>query len=318
MSSTIQRCIQLCTLLTALVLSFQSQAAYQFTTVDYPNAVSTSLWGINDSGQVVGNATFSDGSDTNFIYDINKRTFTNISAPADTGLLGINGSGVLVGGVTAKHIESGIIRDKSGRYQSFSVPGWDNTEARGVNKSGLIAGFAYAKTNDDTIGFVYDPVTGHFDTFLLQTVFPSPTIAQGINAGGQVAGSVFLPANAPGTGCIDQGRYGFVRSATGAITYFFVNGGNTAARGINDSGLIAGFANGVGFVATLSGGGSCQSLTVAAGNVLSSNNPNEAGAFAQSINNGGVVSGAWQEYLGGNPSRPTSYTMHGFIATPTK
>jgi len=50
--------------------------------------------------------------------------------------------------------------------------------------------------------------------------------------------------------------------------------------------------------------------------LLSSNNPNEVGAFAQGINSSGVVSGAWQQDVSGDPDDPASYTMHGFVATP--
>lgn len=318
MKTSMQRCIQLFMVLAALVFSNAALAAYQFTTVDYPGALSTSLWGINDSGQVVGAAQLVvDGPTQNFIYDVKARTFTNVSAPVGTGLLGINASGVLAGGVIdMSGIERGTIRSTTGTYQSFTLPGWDNTEARGVGTSGLVSGFAYSSSTIDTIGFIYNPANSHFDTFLLQSTFPSPTIAQGINGSGQVVGSVFLAANAPGTGCVAQSRYGFLRSPTGAFKYFRVNGNGTAARGINDSGLMTGFAGGEGFVASLSASSSCQSLTVTAENLLTSNDPNDVGTFGQGINNAGIVSGGWQEYLGGDPDDPASYTMHGFVAIP--
>jgi hypothetical protein len=327
MDTAMRRCFLLVAMLVGMLFSLAAQAAYQFTTVDYPGAVSTSFWGINDLGQVVGQAQFVvDGPTVNFIYDVKKGTFTPVSAPVDTGLLGINASPVLVGGITdASGVETGIIRRTNGSYQSFSVPGWDNSEARGVNNQGMVSGFAYHVDKSDpdpnnwfidhSTGFIYDTAHALFVDFL-QSASPNPTIAQGINGLGDVVGSVVLAANAPGTGCVDPTRYGFVRSASAAFKYFRVNGGNTAARGINDAGLIAGFAGGEGFVVSLPAGPTCQSLTVSAGNLLSSNDPNDVGTFAQGINNAAIVSGAWQEYLGGDPDLSSSFTMHGFIAVP--
>jgi hypothetical protein len=321
MQSMNRRFINLFLVLVGFACSFAVQAAYVFTTVDYPGAVSTSLWGINDSGQAVGGATFSNGSQTNFIYDVSKGTFAPVSAPVGTGLLGINASGVLAGGLATGGIESGIILNKKGSPTTFSHPGFDSTQARAIGKSGLVTGFSINLDNnpdpclqeiEGSVGFIYDPASGNFTDIL-----PSPiTIAQGINGRGQVVGSVFLEGLAAPAG---DGLYGFLRDTNGAITLFRVNNRNTRARGITDSGLITGFVNNPGgpkgFVASLSAAPGYQSLSIPPADLLSPANPN-VGTFGQGINNAGVVSGAWTDVTTIPGECGDQNVSHGFIATP--
>jgi hypothetical protein len=56
MKSLLRRCTHLLLAVVGIACSFPALAAYEYTTVDYPGAVSTQLWGINNSGQVVGTA----------------------------------------------------------------------------------------------------------------------------------------------------------------------------------------------------------------------------------------------------------------------
>jgi hypothetical protein len=104
-------------------------------------------------------------------------------------------------------------------------------------------------------------------------------------------------------------RYGWLRTTDGTLTYFQVNGQRTAARGINDSGKIVGFArdpfDGIikGFKIELDGS-QCQAITVATGDLLEF--PGHVALFPQAINNSGVIVGeTWSDLF-----------SHGFIAMP--
>ena len=287
MSSVIRRCIQVFVVLTAIVCSFSAQAAYTFVIVTYPGADGTQLWGVNNSGQMLGQAVYNTAPNVNFLYDAQKKTFTTLApVPGEdnTGMTGINNAGVIVGSAfDSNGIESGLIRNTKGKFTIFSHPGpLDNTEARAVNNRGLVSGYAYDDNMDNYIGFIYDPAHGSYTD--LPFVGSPQVIAQGINTSGEVVGSVRLPDQGKYSD-YPTGRYGFLRDTYGTITLFQVNGFDTRARGINDSGLITGFfvdANGdtngyVGTVPNLS----FQPLNV----------PGAIDTFAQAINNSGQIVG---------------------------
>jgi len=73
-------------------------------------------------------------------------------------------------------------------------------------------------------------------------------------------------------GC-PEGNYKFLRDQNGAETYFLVNGAETQARGITDSGVIVGFFGQFleqgGFVTTLAASPQFQAITVPAEQLLS-------------------------------------------------
>jgi uncharacterized membrane protein len=183
-------------------------------------------FGINDRGQCAI-STFTDGG----IYQHGRFT---ILPPRPDGLptvaTGINNQGLVVGIAFSADFfveQAFILRGTA--YTLFSRPDADGTEARGVSDSGLVS--AVSVKDDAPTGFLYDPVTGT----LTDVVAPgSPfSIVQGINSTNQVAGNGF---GGP------TGRFGFVWEA-GAATTFQVADGRTNARGINDSGVVTGFAN---------------------------------------------------------------------------
>jgi hypothetical protein len=107
-------------------------------------------------------------------------------------------------------------------------------------------------------------------------------------------------------------RYGWLRKTDGTVTYFDVNGGRTSARGITDSGTIAGFVTDP-FTGTSKSfvvkpdGSQCQSITVAAADLLAF--PGNDQTFAGGISNSGVVVGATIDPSG---------VSHGFIAKKVK
>ncbi|MFB3091461.1 MAG: hypothetical protein ACE1ZG_09015, partial [Gammaproteobacteria bacterium] len=104
-------------------------------------------------------------------------------------------------------------------------------------------------------------------------------------------------------------RRGWLRTMDGTVTYFSVNGGATSARGINDSGTIAGFVNDPGsglfkgFVVELDGS-QCQSFTIADADLL--HFPGAVLTVLEGIKNSGEVVGSYDD----------GSTEFGFIARP--
>jgi len=206
---------------------------------------------------------------------------------------------------------SGFIRDKKGNFTIFSHPDTTtSTNARAINNKGIVSGFAATGVPFpfSTVGFTYDPKTDTFTDIIPTSV---RTIAHGINSkGDSVGNSFFLAADDPCGDGPDFVGYSWLHTADGNVTYFTVNGESTRARGINDSGKIAGFIfvagdpNGParGFVVELDGS-QCQEITVAASDLL----VNDLGfedTIPEGISNSGDVVGN----IGGE------FSSHGFIA----
>ena len=289
-----------------------AQADFEFELVDHPGAPDTQVFGINDRGDVVGNG-ITNVAALPFVFAAKKGTFTDVpplAGFARTAVLGTNDSGVLVGSVISvdETTRSGFIRDKKGNFTVLDHPaGVGFTQFRGVNNKGLVTGFR-GDASVIFVGFIYDPKSDAF-TDLIPTGFF--TIAQGINSKGEVVGSTtFLAADDPCPSLTNPfHRFGWLRATDGTVTYFEVNGSHTSARGINDHGSIAGFFFDLndgkfkGFKVTLDGS-QCQSITVAAGDVLEIDGLDNV--FAGSINNSGVIAGAADDNI----------NSHGFIARP--
>ncbi len=288
-------------------IAAQAQYSYQFF-VHPEDSDIIQVFGINDRGDVVAN-----GDGVPFVYDSKKGEFTDVTPAigfASTGVLGITDSGVMVGSVDSLDLTttSGFIRSKDGTYTVFDHPdAVSSTNPRGVNNKGLVTGFR-DDLNVITIGFIYDSNSGTFTDLNPTSFF---TIAQGINSKGEVVGSSnFFVADDP---CAGLGnpfrRYGWLRATDGTVTYFEVNGSHTSARGINDEGSIAGFfidpndGKFKGFKVELDGS-QCQSVTVAAGDLLEF--PGADATFVGGIKNSGDVVGSYDD----------GTTSLGYIARP--
>ena len=179
------------------------------TEFDDPNApTATSSRGtypmaINDAGQIVG--FYTTGSyDTNsgyhgFVYSIANGAFAEIDDPS------------------------------AGTVPSYQKQG---TVAMAISASGTVAGY-YADSNGNRHGFIYS--AGNYTSFDVSGATTSTghggalsgTIPMSIDAAGDVVGS-WTDSN--------QGRHGFIRSASGTITTFDAPGANTTSQ----SGLIGG------------------------------------------------------------------------------
>lgn len=286
--------------------------AYDYKEIAYPGTPSTEIFGINNRGDAVGTGIpFPDSFP--FVYAAKKGTLTDVAPIAGfsfTTTSGISESGDMVGRVGSLDGEksSGLFLSKDGTYTVFDHPdALFFTSARAINNSGLVTGYRDTSTGEQ-VGFIYDSRKGTF-TDIVPSLF---TIAQGINARGDVVGSAeFWEEDDPchssdGSGSV---RYGWLRTKDGTVTYFDVNGGRTSARGITDSGTIVGFVGDSfeekGFVVTLDGS-QCQSITVAAADLMEF--PGAGSTYPQGITNSGEIVGTFY----------VDFISHGFIATPHK
>ena len=287
-----------------------AQAQYDYLSIDYSGGVATQVFGINNRGNVVGNG-INDPDTFPFVYSPKKGTITDVAPLAGysrTSVLGINGRGDIVGSVVKDGITRGFIRDKNGNFTVFGHrEAVSFTQARGINNDGLVTGYRDGP-GQLVFGFIYDSETGTF-TDIVPSLF---TIAQGITASGDVVGSaIFFKADDPCPPSADETtvRYGWLRSADGAVIYFDVNGRRTSARGITNSGTIAGFVsdigtvNAKGFVVDLDGS-QCQSITIAEGDLFAP--PGAEMTFLQGIKPSGAVVGWYDD----------GTYIHGFVATP--
>ena len=297
-------------LVLALALAGTSLAAtgYDFVTIDPPGGLFTSLTSLNGSGTAVGSTLFSGDTLTSFRYEV--RTGASSPLPAGPGglefsALGINDSGTIIGPLGDIAANQGAILDKKGRYTTFTIPGFPATTPRAIGPTGLVSGYVIAGPGDWS-GFLYDPATGDAEFFL--TGSPQ-VIPQGINARGQLVGSVGLVADGAYPGS-PPGQYGFVREPGGSITLFRVNGQPTRARGISDAGMVTGFVGApspVGFIVPAPKGGGYLDLAVPPNTLFVV--PGAVQTLPQAIDNRGRIVGSWIGEDG---------VQRGFVATPSR
>ncbi len=221
-------------LLAALAMVFGvtgSAQAYTFATLDVPGAMRTYAWGINDSGDIVGE--YRDGSGINyhgFVYDGSTYTTLDVPGARDTYAHGVNNSGDIVGyyygGGSGSH---GFVYDGS-TYTTLDVdiPGAWATTAWGINDSGDVVG-RYREVGGLYRGFVYDG--SRYTT--LDVPGATETTAYGINDSGVIVGHYRD----------GSGYHGFVYDGS-TYTTLDVPGANvTQAHGVNDSGDVVGRYN---------------------------------------------------------------------------
>jgi hypothetical protein len=287
-----------------------SHAAYTFTTIHYPGAVSTRVWGLNNTGKVVGGTTIDPltGAGNGFVYDIATASYSVLPLTAG-GLtvhpLGINDAGDICGSSydPASTVSTGQIYSL-GAYVAFGYPGRINTNCRAINNAGTVTG--YAETGGtDAVGFIYNGA-GFTTIDFPGSVFQ---ITQGINAAGTVVGSVIQPSGAVYAGS-PAGNYAWVRSSTGVVTTFRINGVQTRARGINDGNKVAGWitvpgTGQRGFVIDAPSGGGHVDIAIDPADLIQV--PGAANTIVEGINNRGDLSGIWDSGAGTE--------FRGFVAT---
>jgi uncharacterized membrane protein len=170
---------------TAVVLQI-SLAAAGFTTLDYPGAVNTRAFGINNLGHVVGLA-----DNIGFVWK--NGTFQSIEFPGatNTAAWAINDDGAIVGTYSAPGVGTrGFLRRKGGRFITIEFPettgAFNITEACGINNRGDVVGI-----------YRPDPLSSVSKGYLLKKgVFTEVAMADapetepcGINSDGHIVGT---------------------------------------------------------------------------------------------------------------------------------
>jgi polysaccharide lyase-like protein len=330
--TTVHTAIRRAFVLVAAVFSGSVLGDYVANQIDYVDpgngtvANYTQLWAINNKGNALGYASFDHGVTVfSFLYDPPTGNYLRVPLPPGfDGVtsfatpIGINDAGVMTGSTfEPTGVRSFIL--KEGVYTLFSAPGWAETFARtmgnptAAHPEGLVVGYVddgVFETSDSTNGFVYDPVTSAFATLNTPSFF---TIAHGQNVLGEIVGGIIADGSS-----LPSGRWGFLFTPTtgadpilgGTVDYFRVNGMRTAARGINDSGLIA--------AAVYDATGATQTYVGTSGGFQQISVPGSTGprcpdgftlpgTFPEHINNAGQVAGLLTD---------SACNFHGFIATP--
>jgi uncharacterized membrane protein len=269
-----------------------SAVTYTYQTLDYPGAVGTIFWGMDDFGNLAGQYNMTGHPGHAMAYrngrfeslDPGGLFGDNFSAAG-----GPNDFGTLFGGYAdAQALQHGFLIQRS-RAQTVDFPGHLNSNVDGVNVLGAMAGVYW-----DADGVYHGIVrwNGHdtpFDVAGARDTYPL-----GISATGEIVGYWDVTAAT---------MHGFYRSANGLMFSLDVPGagpGGTAAFAINDVGQVAGYyADAAGLI---------HGFIQTRGQFLTLDAPNAAATIATAMNNFGVVAG---EYV------DTAGKRHGFVATPT-
>ncbi len=297
-----------------------STSRFVLNSFDPAGGSNTWLWGINDSGKLVGDADFGTNH-FGFLYD--QGVLTKLLGPTgalSTSATGITNGGAVVGAwedsnspyqavdysaevdpitgqqtlITYTAYNSRGFLLQNGQYTSFDVPvaGIRTTTARSISSDGR---YVYGMYNTDESGgaFLWDRQTNQFT--YPASVVGGIGVAQGINAAGQAVGD-YRPSTP------DSSRRGFIYNANdGSVNYFSFSGASiTAPRAINDSGQMAGW------LVEQSSGQTLAWVGSAAGYQTFTMNGSFAGIYG--LNNHGQVVGRWDETETG--------VLHGIVATP--
>jgi len=210
------------------------------STFDVRGAHQTYVSGINNKGEIVGSYADSADHPHGFLRTTSGkiRTFDPSGAANGTFGSGINDKGVIVGEYSdAGGVGHGFVRAANGSITTIDGPQAEVTSATAINIKGVITGY-YDDSDGIQHGFIRTP-DGTMTSFedLSCNIVP-----WSINRKGIVTGTCENREN-------PSHFVGFLRQTNGNVNEFHVpDGGSTEARGINDSGEIAGSYRGGGFL----------------------------------------------------------------------
>jgi uncharacterized protein (TIGR03437 family) len=287
--------------LLALGLGLAHAQSYAMFTFDPPGSTSTTVTGMNNAGQIVGNYTDDSGSHA-FLRSVDGVTYTNIEVPGavagSTTADGINNLGQIVGDYEDSTGLRSYIRSVDGKtFAAFDFPQVDPGfvgRPRAINDRGEIIGalpfYRYGITGvlRSADGSTYTPIS-----------FPASyqTSPQSIANDGTITGWYTLAGTFTYISGPVAATHAFVRSPSGIYTSFDLPGtdGFTQAHTRNNLGLVAG-TFGAGFV--LYPDGSSVTLSVLGADQT----------IPAAINDSGVVAGYSMDANG---------VSRGFLAVPS-
>jgi probable HAF family extracellular repeat protein len=201
-----------------------SGAGYSSYTTIGPRARITEAWGINDSGQIVGNYVV---GRTFYAYLYRGGSYIEIMGSGNgvpTSANGINNAGQIVGSYAG--FQHGYLLS-NGTYTTFDVPGAIGIYPFKINNSGQIVG-VYGDANVISHGFLLS------DGKVMSLDVPGAmgTAALGINDAGQIVGNYTAEARNRSHGFLLSGGSYTTLDVPGSISTILVD--------INDAGQIVG------------------------------------------------------------------------------
>jgi probable HAF family extracellular repeat protein len=149
----------------------QANAEYVFSTIDLPGSTFTTLAGINNVGQILGNSSAGP-----FLLSGGNYTPLNLPGPPS----GINDSGQIVGNI----FNAGYLYSR-GSYMTLSVAPAGVTVAQGINNAGEVVGYWNDRVKDH--GFLYSG--GSYTAIGPNEGLGANDHAMAINNLGQIVGS---------------------------------------------------------------------------------------------------------------------------------
>jgi len=187
---------------------------------------------INDSGWIAGyfyDATGRHGFLRNPKYTALDAPGAGTASSQGTEALSINDSGEIAGVFwDSSSVEHGFLRDASGNYTTFDIPGGANVTSAVLNQNGEVAGSYQASGSpfDIPSGYVRD-TAGNITSFVVPN--SAETFVTGINLSGQITGYYYSAGTAQP----------FFRDQYGNFTTFNITGYIWTA-GIEDNGDVVG------------------------------------------------------------------------------
>ena len=136
------------------------EAGETFTTLNYPGALYTLLWALNDSGNIAG--SYINNNDPAYTYHgflYSNSKFTNIDYPGAlaTKVFGMNNLNDVVGAHSQINGAHAFVYS-NGRFRSFDVPNSTASGATAINDSRQVAGIYYSADCPSGCGFIATPL----------------------------------------------------------------------------------------------------------------------------------------------------------------
>jgi hypothetical protein len=275
-----------------LASSLFAQSSYTFTSIDYPGAILTRAFDINDAGVIVGVFRLPGGSNSGFLFRNGK--FTELPLPDPDAAFetarGMNNRGDVVGffALNADGSEHGFLFSRE-TMSRLDFPGASLTDAWGINNRDNVVG-SFVDGSGITHGWLRQSNT------YTQIDIPGAvnTVPFGVNDGAVIVG-----------GFDDAVSHGFLLDQGKVMSYDVPVTGNTGTQfnRINDIGDIIGVfldGNGAQHGFLLSGG--------LPGKFVQLDYPGAIQSSLWGINNAGQLAGVYTDSNG---------VQHGFLAQPT-
>lgn len=222
-------------LLLTLIAVVPCAAQYSVRLVDCPGVISTRLWGINNSGLIVGALRWVPGGIFHAMVYRNGvcESLESVIGSGRSRALGVNDRGEIVGDYDNHGF---VLRD--GVLTTVDYPGADGTSASAINNLGDVVG-TYT-VSGQTKGFRMNR-SGEMTSFSLNFPDVVDFLPLGINLGGDIVGNWDT-----GNGTIGHGW--FLKSKGAALSFDVPDApvDGTFAAGINGRGDIVGYFGQIG------------------------------------------------------------------------